>query len=95
MGNMLGTVGVWRKKFSEGSDLAKLVTLSLAAFLSFEPSSTATTVVEAPRYDLPVQRYFSPPVNQVGFSDSRGFAPTNAPQPAPSIVHQEQQRWVF
>lgn len=95
MANMSGTVGVWWKKCAEGADLAKLVTLSLAAFLSFEPSSTEIATVEVSHYDLPVQRYFSPSVNQVDFADSRGFAPTNIAQPAPPIVYQEQQRWVF
>ncbi|AZC21723.1 MULTISPECIES: hypothetical protein [unclassified Pseudomonas] len=95
MGNMSGAMDMGWKKFSERADLAKLVALSLAAFLSVEASSKATAVPVAPHYELPVQRYFSPSVNQVGFSDSRGFAPATAPLSTPSVVYQDQQRWVF
>ncbi|AZC15441.1 hypothetical protein [Pseudomonas sp. CMR5c] len=95
MGNMSGMMNMGWEKISKGADLAKFVTLSLAALLGFEAFSTAAVVPPPPHYTLPVQRYFSPSVDQVGFSDSRGFAPATIAPSVPSVVYQDQQRWVF
>lgn len=95
MGNMSGRVDMGWRKISEGAGLVKLVTLSVAALLSFEASSTVTVVPATPHYDLPVQRYFSPSVSPADLSGSRGFAPASIPPSAPALVYQEQQRWVF
>ena len=73
--------------------------LSLAFFTSMGMASPTvnSSTVAVPVVELP--RYYSPAVINVGFSDSRGFAPANGAEDGDQgtrlITREEQPRWVF
>lgn len=73
--------------------------LSLAFLASMGVASQAVNSSSETPNEYVTQRYFSPAVVNVAFSDSRGFAPVSTPadgeQPAPLRLPEEQQRWVF
>ncbi|EIM18794.1 MULTISPECIES: hypothetical protein [Pseudomonas] len=96
MGNILGKGRLLYAGIAQAADLARFTTLMLAACLSLG-STAEQPALPSSDYALPVQRYFSPSVTTIGFSDSQGFAPIGAPQTqtAQPMVYQEQQRWVF
>ena len=96
MGNILGKGRLLYASIAQAADLARFITLTLVACLSLG-STGEQPALPSSDYALPVQRYFSPSVTPIGFSDSQGFAPISAPQTpmAQPVVHQEQQRWVF
>ncbi|MGE7960074.1 hypothetical protein ACQKQA_26585 [Pseudomonas sp. NPDC089530] len=91
---MLGKGRLLGASLLQAADQARLATLMLAACLSLG-STAEPPALPSSDYALPVQRYFSPSVTPIGFSDSQGFAPISAPQMAQPVVRQEQQRWVF
>jgi hypothetical protein len=83
-------------KVTKDKALTCCLSLALLAYVGVA-SQTVSSSSEAPHEHT--QRYFSPAVVNVAFSDSRGFAPVSAPadgeQPAPLRLPEEQQRWVF
>ncbi|OLF51426.1 hypothetical protein [Pseudomonas chlororaphis] len=96
MGKMLGRGRLLVARIAHAPGLARFATLMLAVCLGLGLGATAEQpALPSSDYALPVQRYFSPSVTPIGFSDSQGFAPIAAPQMAQPVVHQEQQRWVF
>lgn len=84
-------------KVTKGKALTRCLSLAFLAYAGVA-SQTVNSSSEAPDEHV-TQRYFSPAVVNVAFSDSRGFAPVSThadgEQPAPLRLPEEQQRWVF
>ncbi|APC16741.1 hypothetical protein BLL42_13760 [Pseudomonas frederiksbergensis] len=84
-------------KVTKDKALARCLSLAFLVYVGVV-SLTVNSSSEVPDEHM-TQRYFSPAVVNVAFSDSRGFAPVSAPadgeQPAPLRLPEEQQRWVF
>ncbi len=96
MGNWL-SVRTLIVKVTRDKALARCLSLVFLAYMG-GASQTVNSSSEAPDEHV-TQRYFSPAVVNVAFSDSRGFAPVSTPadgeQPAPLRLPEEQPRWVF
>jgi hypothetical protein len=84
-------------KVTKDKALTRCLSLAFLAYAGVA-SQAVNSSSEAPDEHV-TQRYFSPAVVNVAFSDSRGFAPVSAPadgeQPVPLLLPEEQQRWVF
>ncbi|MFJ2367294.1 hypothetical protein ACIPIN_26990 [Pseudomonas sp. NPDC087697] len=84
-------------KVIKGKALTRCLSLAFVAYVGVT-SQTVSSSSEAPG-EHATQRYFSPAVVNVAFSDSRGFAPVStsadSEQPVPLRLPEEQQRWVF
>ncbi|MCU1748177.1 hypothetical protein [Pseudomonas sp. 6D_7.1_Bac1] len=96
MGNRLNLRALIAK-VTKGMALTRCPSLAFLVYAGVA-SLVVNSSSEAPNQPV-TQRYFSPAVVNVAFSDSRGFAPVSAPedseQSAPRLLREEQQRWVF
>lgn len=84
-------------KVTRDKALTRCLSLAFLAYVGVA-SQAVSSSSEAPNEHV-TQRYFSPAVVNVAFSDSRGFAPVSTPadgeQPLPLRLPEEQQLWVF